>query len=135
MTSETVYRRIVEVYVSIKAIIAENIQEHCASAKIRIIHLIVNEWTCQLLRYRFITIRFSYTNENFNVVSALLTVRHFDRKAVSDELMTDSEVLLHWVKGVLLEFGISQSMIFSATTEAGPDVRCITSKSMGIEWE
>ena len=68
-------------------------------------------------------------------MTALLSIRHFDRKSVSDDLLTASEVLKHWVLSVLREFGITLSMVYLATTDAGTDVRCMITKLLQLNWE
>lgn len=136
MHAKDVNKRIVELYVSLKNTIKDNIRDTCEFAKIPMLHLLVDEWYCTQLRQRYIAIRVSYINEQFEQVSALLSVRHFDRKAIDKgEFSTASELLKDWVKSVLREFNIDISMIYSATTDAGPDIRCMTSKLLGLEWE
>ena len=65
----------------------------------------------------------------------LLSIRHFNPDSLLDNLMSASEVLLHWVKGILHEFGLSSDDFYSATTDAGPEVKCMVSKLMRLEWE
>jgi hypothetical protein len=65
----------------------------------------------------------------------LLSMRHFNRNLVPSHITTASEILLHWLKGVLREFGLVIEDFIASTTDAGPDVRFMASKLMTSEWE
>lgn len=135
MHAKMVNTRIVELYHSIKTLMIEKIRTDCHDTKLPMMHLLVDEWSCKQLKQRFIAIRVSYINEYFEPVSMMLSVRHFDRSLMTEDFISASHLLKDWTLSVLREFGIDQNMLFSATTDAGPDVRCMTSKLMGLEWE
>lgn len=130
-----VHVRITELYISLKEQIKGKITKDTSGAGIPIIHLLIDEWFATQLKQRFIAIRIRYVDEDFNLVTISLSVRHYDRQQVNPEMLTASETLLHWLRGVLSEFSISEDMIYSATTDAGPDVRCMICKLMGKPWE
>ena len=98
-------------------------------------HLLIDEWWCKLLRRRFIAIRIRFVDESFELVTMLLSIRHYDRRSVPDNISSASDILLQWLKGVLAEFGLVVDDFLSSTTDAGPDVKFLTSKLMGVLWE
>ena len=122
-------------YVAIKNIIKEKIRNDVKSASLPVIHLLIDEWWSKLLKQRFIAIRIRYVDSNFELNTFLLSVRHYDKAKVDKDVKKASEILEHWMKGVLSEFGINVSMIYSATSDAGPEVRCMLSKLMSLPWE
>lgn len=111
------------------------IEKDIENTDLPIINLAVYEWMCKLLRQRFIAVRIRYVDSEFELVSILLSLRHFDRTTESESMMTSLGILHDWVKSVLNEFGISTPDIFSATTDAGSDVRNMCESFMGVEWE
>lgn len=98
-------------------------------------HLVVHEWYGKQLRQRYIAVKVRFIDAEFEMVSVVLSIRHFDRSMASDELTRASEGLLDWVKGVLKEYNIDISQVYSATTDAGSDVRYMCETLMGVEWE
>ena len=132
---ELVLVRIAELYITLKEQIKAKIAKDTSSAGIPIIHLLIDEWFATQLKQRFIAIRIRYVDEDFKLVTIALSIRHYDREKINPHLLTASETLLHWTRGILSEFSISEDMIYSATTDAGPEVRCMVSKLMGKPWE
>ena len=123
--AKLINHRIVEIYNCLLKTMSEMIQEDLKDSPIPMINLLVDEWYCKLLRQRFIGIRIRYVTRDGSFVSLLLSVRHYRRVRAPSEVARASEILLEWTKRILQEFNISPSMIFSATTDAGPDVRCM----------
>ena len=99
------------------------------------VHLLIDEWWCKLLRQRFIAIRIRYVDPNFELVTFLLSIRHYDKSTVHPDVKLASEILMHWTRGILNEYGITIAMIYSSTTDAGPEVRCMITKYFKLPWE
>lgn len=133
--SETVIHRIVEMYASIKRCIIDRIRRDLGTFKFPIVHLLVDEWACKLLKRKFIGIRIRYVNEEFELVTMLLSVRFYDKSKVDEDISKASDVLLHWTRSVLHEYQIPENMIFAATTDAGTEVRFMASKLLNLRWE
>ncbi len=135
MTASLIYDRIIELYASCRQSMKKRILRVKQNSKIPMFHLIVDEWTAKLMKKRFIGIRIRFVDENFELVTMLLSIRHFNPDSLPDNLMSASEILLHWGKGILHEFGLSPDDFYSATTDAGPEVKCMVSKLMRLAWE
>ena len=129
------FHRIVDLYAACIRSMKHQIQIQKKSAKIPMFHLLIDEWWCKLLRQRYIAIRIRFVDENFELVTMLLSIRHFNRNLMPVDMTKASEILLHWLKGVLIEFGLGIQDFYSATTDAGPDVKFMTSNLMGVQWE
>lgn len=133
--SGLVFDRIVDIFVALKLTSKKIIARVKKSAIIAMFHLLIDEWWCKLLRRRFIAIRIRFIDENFNLVTILLSIRHYNRSLVSGEITQASIILLHWIKGVLAEFGLVVEDFSSATTDAGPDVKYVVVVLMKLSWE
>ena len=133
--STLVNQRIIEIYHSLKQQMKKRLKKDLESATIPLLHLLFDEWWCKQLCQRFIAVRVRYVDGEFNMVTLLLSVRLYDRSKVDEDLGTASQILHEWTKGILHEFGLSISQVYSATTDAGPDVRCMADKLMQVKWE
>ena len=135
MHAQVVQNNIVVLYVSLKNIISRKIRICVEDSILPVLHLMIDEWKCKQLKQRFIAIRIGLVDANFEKHSFCLSVRLYDKNQVDNDVKTAAEILLHWLSGVLQEFGIKRSMIYSATSDAGPEVRCMLNKLMGLPWE
>ena len=101
------------------------------------IALSVDKWKCKSSGQNYIGTRIFFVDDEFNFKSFLLSIRNFNptesqRFSRKNNL---SSLLLRWVLQVLGEFGIEEYHLFSATTDAGSDVKSMIINNMSLKWE
>ena len=74
-------------------------------------------------------------DELFNNSSKLLAVKVFNPSSVMRDSGRLSDILLQWVKDVLNEFGMQVTDLMSATTDAGSDIKRMSSSLIGCHWD
>ena len=99
------------------------------------VHLLIDEWFCKVLKLRFIGIRIRYVNAEFELVSKLLAIRYYDKSQINKNAYTASELLREWTKSIFREFSIDLFTIFSAKTDSGSEVKYMITKPMAANWD
>lgn len=134
LSTKRLKHRIYEIYSSVH-------HEVCSAlngiTKLKRIALSVDKWKCKTSNQNYIGIRIFFVNDEFQFNSFLLSIRHFspsehDRYSKKNNL---AFLLLRWVLQVLGEFGIEEYHLFSATTDAGSDIKSMILNNLGIAWE
>ena len=136
MTPDVLKRYILELYVTTKSFTITSLAEAKACAGgLRTFHLNIDLWTSKMSGMKYVGIRLYFVNRSFEYSSKLLAVKPFNPSTALRDSDRVSDILLIWVKDVLLEFNLSISDIFSATTDSGGDIKRLGSVLLGCKWD
>lgn len=80
-------------------------------------------------------IRLFYVDRNWQLKSRLLAVRQFNPTTEMIQSTRLSDLLQEYLKSVLEEYGLDVSMIFSATSDSGSDVKRLCDVLLPGLWE
>eukprot|EP00047_Mylnosiga_fluctuans_P021136 m.100911 g.100911 ORF g.100911 m.100911 type:complete len:634 (-) comp8767_c0_seq2:2005-3906(-) len=93
-----------------------------ASKALPMFHLNVELWTSKITSNKYLAIRISYVNPQFQYKSHILAVReHNPPQVLVRNVEHASDILLIWVSGVLSEFNLAPIDLLSSTTDARSD--------------
>ncbi|CAM9934019.1 unnamed protein product, partial [Sphacelaria rigidula] len=100
-----------------------------------IVHANFDLGTSRTSNEKYLGVRVFWMPQAFKLHTALLAVNLFrPAPELSDESRL-SDVLLLWVRGVLSEYDLGDSDLFSTVTDGGSDVRRLCVKVMTASWE
>ncbi|CAN0082082.1 unnamed protein product, partial [Ectocarpus sp. 8 AP-2014] len=91
------------------------------------LHLSLELWVDKSSSLKYMGVRLFYVNYAWQLKSYLLAVRQFNPTPETLKNERLSKLLEKYVFAVLEEFGVDASLLFSATSDAGGDVRRLCS--------
>ncbi|CAM9343248.1 unnamed protein product, partial [Ectocarpus fasciculatus] len=91
------------------------------------LHLSLDLWVDKSSSLKYMGVRLFYIDRNWQLKSRLLAVRQFNSTPETLKNERLSELLEKYVAAVLEEFGVDASLLFSATSNAGGDVKRLCS--------
>ncbi|CAN0050225.1 unnamed protein product [Ectocarpus fasciculatus] len=91
------------------------------------LHLSLDLWVDKSSSLKYMGVRLFYIDRNWQLKSRLLAVRQFNSTPETLKNERLSELLEKYVATVLEEFGVDASLLFSATSNAGGDVKRLCS--------
>ncbi|CAM9895380.1 unnamed protein product [Scytosiphon promiscuus] len=101
----------------------------------RLLHLNLDLWVDKFSSLKYIGIRLFYVDRQWQLKSRLIAVRQFNP---SQELLSDnrlSDLLELYLESVLEEYGLDTTLLFSATSDAGSDVKRLCKVLLPGLWE
>ncbi|CAB1110806.1 unnamed protein product [Ectocarpus sp. CCAP 1310/34] len=101
----------------------------------RLLHLNLDLWVDKFSSLKYIGIRLFYVDRTWVLRSRLIAVRQFNP---TKELLEDnrlSALLQKYLESVLEEYGLDVSLLFSATSDAGSDVKRLCDVLLPGLWE
>ncbi|CAM9480620.1 unnamed protein product, partial [Ectocarpus sp. 6 AP-2014] len=118
---QEVKRMVVECYAATAAQFKEEMATEVAG--VPCLHLSLELWVDKSSSLKYMGVRLFYVNSVWQLKSYLLAVRQFNPTPETLKNERLSELLEKYVFAVLEEFGIDASLLFSATRDAGGDVK------------
>lgn len=130
-----VMHHMTEIYVYVLEQTKSRYRRLNAKTWIPIMSLNMDLWTSKKTHRKFFGVRVFYV-QNFKLMTELLAVREFNPSSeVKMSQTKQAELLEKWTVAVLLDFGLTVADFYSATTDAGSDVKCTIMKKLGLKWE
>ncbi|CAM9556615.1 unnamed protein product, partial [Ectocarpus sp. 6 AP-2014] len=101
----------------------------------RLLHLNLDLWVDKFSSLKYMGVRLFYVDRSWRLRSRLLAVRQFNPTTEMLESNRLSDLLQDYLKSVLEEYDLNVSMIFSATSDAGSDVKRLCDVLLPGLWE
>ncbi|CAN0560022.1 unnamed protein product [Laminaria digitata] len=100
-----------------------------------LLHLNLDLWVDKFSSLKYMGVRLFYVDRNWELKSRRLAVRQFNPTTEMLESDRLSALLEKYLKSVLEEFGLNTSLLFSATSDAGSDVKRLCKVLLPGLWE